>query len=142
MPPGPAFNWLCVLSSAADILGHAARIRVAQLPKTPLTRPGRIALNVGRVPATEPTLSGDIDASSPSLAQNNVFREEPDRRTPLSETATPLVASELATPSEAVEILPLLRVTPVPRKAEHAETVPRVARDIPLGTDLVGYLDT
>jgi hypothetical protein len=30
MPPGPAYNFLCVLSSAADILAHAARIRAAQ----------------------------------------------------------------------------------------------------------------
>lgn len=33
MPPGPAFNWLCVLHSAAEILGHAARYRVAQSPR-------------------------------------------------------------------------------------------------------------
>lgn len=31
MPPGPAYNFFCVLSSAADILGHAARIRAAQV---------------------------------------------------------------------------------------------------------------
>lgn len=31
MPPGPAYNWLCVLSSAADILSHAARIRASQI---------------------------------------------------------------------------------------------------------------
>ncbi|KAK0235722.1 ABC1-domain-containing protein [Armillaria nabsnona] len=31
MPPGPAYNWLCVFSSAADILGHAARIRASQI---------------------------------------------------------------------------------------------------------------
>lgn len=30
MPPGPAFNFLCILSSVADILTHAARIRAAQ----------------------------------------------------------------------------------------------------------------
>jgi aarF domain-containing kinase len=30
MPPGPAYNFLCVLSSFADILTHAARIRAAQ----------------------------------------------------------------------------------------------------------------
>ncbi|EMD32845.1 hypothetical protein CERSUDRAFT_108633 [Gelatoporia subvermispora B] len=31
MPPGPAYNWLCVASSVADIIGHAARIRATQL---------------------------------------------------------------------------------------------------------------
>jgi hypothetical protein len=30
MPPGPAYNFLCVLSSVADILSNAARIRAAQ----------------------------------------------------------------------------------------------------------------
>jgi len=34
MPPGPAFNWFCVLYSAADILSHAARIRASQLSPT------------------------------------------------------------------------------------------------------------
>jgi hypothetical protein len=32
MPPGPVYNWLCVLHSAAEILGHAARYRAAQSP--------------------------------------------------------------------------------------------------------------
>lgn len=30
MPPGPAYNWFCVLYSAAEILSHAARYRAAQ----------------------------------------------------------------------------------------------------------------
>ena len=30
MPPGPAYNFLCVLSSTANILTHAARIRAKQ----------------------------------------------------------------------------------------------------------------
>ncbi|KAL0578435.1 hypothetical protein V5O48_003585 [Marasmius crinis-equi] len=33
MPPGPAYNWLCVISSVADIASHAARYRAAQLGK-------------------------------------------------------------------------------------------------------------
>lgn len=32
--PGPAYNLLCVLTSAADILSHAARIRAAQATAT------------------------------------------------------------------------------------------------------------
>ena len=36
MPPGPAFNWICVAHSALDILNHAARYRAAQL-SSPLT---------------------------------------------------------------------------------------------------------
>jgi len=31
MPPGPAYNWFCVLHSAAEILSHAARYRAAQV---------------------------------------------------------------------------------------------------------------
>lgn len=31
MPPGPAYNWLCVLYSTAEILSHAARHRAAQI---------------------------------------------------------------------------------------------------------------
>jgi len=31
MPPGPAYNWLCVAHSVVDILSHAARIRVEQV---------------------------------------------------------------------------------------------------------------
>ena len=34
MPPGPAYNWFCVLFSVAEILGHAARYRGAHLPST------------------------------------------------------------------------------------------------------------
>ncbi|KDR78182.1 hypothetical protein GALMADRAFT_1304879 [Galerina marginata CBS 339.88] len=31
MPPGPAYNWFCVLYSTAEILSNAARYRAAQL---------------------------------------------------------------------------------------------------------------
>lgn len=31
MPPGPLYNWLCVLHSASEILAHAASIRASQL---------------------------------------------------------------------------------------------------------------
>ncbi|KAJ7821072.1 ABC1 family-domain-containing protein, partial [Mycena leptocephala] len=31
MPPGPVFNWLCVASSACDILVRVARVRAAQI---------------------------------------------------------------------------------------------------------------
>ncbi|KAF9064738.1 ABC1 family-domain-containing protein [Rhodocollybia butyracea] len=35
MPPGPGYNWICVLSSAAEIVGHAARYRASQLTRLP-----------------------------------------------------------------------------------------------------------
>lgn len=31
MPPGPAFNWFCVLASTVDILSHAVQIRASQV---------------------------------------------------------------------------------------------------------------
>lgn len=31
MPPGPAYNWLCVLHSISEILSHAARYRATQI---------------------------------------------------------------------------------------------------------------
>ncbi|KAI9061828.1 ABC1-domain-containing protein [Trametes sanguinea] len=33
MPPGPAYNWLCVANSVCSILSHAAQIRAAQLAR-------------------------------------------------------------------------------------------------------------
>ncbi|KAJ3755059.1 ABC1-domain-containing protein [Lentinula raphanica] len=33
MPPGPAYNWFCVLSSTAEILSYAARYRVSQVTR-------------------------------------------------------------------------------------------------------------
>ncbi|KAF8900498.1 ABC1 family-domain-containing protein [Gymnopilus junonius] len=34
MPPGPAYNWFCVLHSTAEILSNAARYRATQLTST------------------------------------------------------------------------------------------------------------
>ncbi|KAF5377713.1 hypothetical protein D9757_009379 [Collybiopsis confluens] len=39
MPPGPGYNWVCVLSSATEIIGHASRYRAAQVAR--LSRDGR-----------------------------------------------------------------------------------------------------
>ncbi|KAF9476631.1 ABC1-domain-containing protein [Pholiota conissans] len=36
MPPGPAYNWLCVLNSTAEILSHAARYKAAQVAPSSL----------------------------------------------------------------------------------------------------------
>jgi aarF domain-containing kinase len=41
MPPGPVYNWLCVVCSAADILSHAARIRASQLAPRSSTLPAK-----------------------------------------------------------------------------------------------------
>ena len=40
MPPGPAYNWLCVLHSTAEILSHAARYRASQIvPRSTTSSP-------------------------------------------------------------------------------------------------------
>lgn len=39
MPPGPAYNWLCVLYSTAAILSHAAQHRAAQIVQRSTTAP-------------------------------------------------------------------------------------------------------
>ena len=44
MPPGPAFNWLAVASSVADILSHAAQIKAAQAA----SRNAAVASRLGR----------------------------------------------------------------------------------------------
>ena len=61
MPPGPAYNWLCVLSSAAGILGHAARIRASQIA-------GQRSVLVAR--------TKNRDAPSPSPEENKIKIEE------------------------------------------------------------------
>ena len=37
MPPGPAYNWFCVVHSVAEILAHAARYRAAQISPSSLS---------------------------------------------------------------------------------------------------------
>ncbi|KAG7450996.1 ABC1-domain-containing protein [Guyanagaster necrorhizus] len=59
MPPGPAYNWLCVLSSAADILGHAARIRASQIA-------GQRSVLVSRM----------NNRDAPALEENKIKTEE------------------------------------------------------------------
>lgn len=39
MPPGPAYNWLCVLYSTVAILSHAAQHRAAQIVQRSTSAP-------------------------------------------------------------------------------------------------------
>ncbi|PFH46497.1 hypothetical protein AMATHDRAFT_77645 [Amanita thiersii Skay4041] len=60
MPPSPAYNWFCVLYSAANILSHAAQYRSSQvLPKAGL-RAGGVAAKRRRATASEDELQGAI----------------------------------------------------------------------------------
>ena len=56
MPPGPAYNWLCVLNSTAEILSHAARHRATQIVPRSTSSP----LNSRKRRRTEETVDSDI----------------------------------------------------------------------------------
>ncbi|KAF8228088.1 ABC1-domain-containing protein [Tricholoma matsutake] len=65
MPPGPAYNWLCVVCSATDIISRAARIRATQLAprSSPLTAKKRKESPEGR---SQKSLH-DTEADAPEL---------------------------------------------------------------------------
>jgi len=70
MPPSPAYNWLCVLCSAANILSHAARHRASQLaPKSAAILP---------YPNTQPKSSDKIPKKARASVQDPViFKNTP-----------------------------------------------------------------
>jgi len=73
MPPGPAFNWLCVLHSAAEILGHAARYRVAQSPLKPASSPRKRRREDEPVPTPLPH-TDEATACSPQKLDDGSYR--------------------------------------------------------------------
>lgn len=81
MPPGPAYNWLCVACSAADIISRAARIRASQLAprSSPVTAKKRKESPGGRLQNSLQDNKADASSiSSNSLDAANVY---PIRRT-------------------------------------------------------------
>ncbi|KAF9533987.1 hypothetical protein CPB83DRAFT_782649 [Crepidotus variabilis] len=64
MPPSPVYNWACVLHSTAEILGHAARHRAAQLGALRPTAP--TGLNTRTVPTESPTPSAPNGLNAPN----------------------------------------------------------------------------
>src|SRR5882672_4599848 len=65
MPPGPAYNWFCVLYSVAEILGNAARYR--SIPTTPSFKSHTVAHRS----RTKKELAQNVSsATSPSQAVN------------------------------------------------------------------------
>ena len=82
MPPGPAYNWLCVLHSTAEILSHAARHRAAQIvPKStssPLNSRKRqrteetvdIPVSVDHARSTEKSSGHEPIVNTSSITQN------------------------------------------------------------------------
>jgi hypothetical protein len=61
MPPGPAYNWFCVLHSVTEILGHAARYRGAHVPlkTTPLKLHPDSPLETSKVAENENRFGAD-----------------------------------------------------------------------------------
>lgn len=74
MPPGPAYNWLCVVCSAADIISRAARIRATQLAprSSPLTAKKRKESPEGR---SQKSLH-DTEADAPVITSNRLDTEK------------------------------------------------------------------
>ncbi|KAF4611782.1 hypothetical protein D9613_004008 [Agrocybe pediades] len=85
MPPGPVYNWACVLASTADILANAARYRAGQLGAgaavvtrtrdvgNPLKR-RRVYEEEGAGPTTTATITPD---SIPAIANANATYTSP-----------------------------------------------------------------
>lgn len=74
MPPGPAYNWLCVVCSATDIISRAARIRATQLAprSSPLTAKKRKESPEGR---SQKSLH-DTEADAPVITSNRLDTEK------------------------------------------------------------------
>ncbi|KAJ7085382.1 ABC1-domain-containing protein [Mycena belliarum] len=115
MPPGPGFNWLCVASSACDILVRVARIKASQITSEGAlgnsARSASAAKNrYNAVPAAPATREGiewrrELTVESPSPDEPPVASSPPDVL-PTLETVT----------SSVVE--PLLKVGQRPNKIQ------------------------
>ncbi|TFK83858.1 ABC1-domain-containing protein [Polyporus arcularius HHB13444] len=104
MPPGPAYNWLCVAHSLCDILGHAAHIRAAQLARTGRAGPEQLSRKRKRdePPAEQPVAkpSAVSKAASPDVVR-------PPEVTPVVLPPSPAPAPSVpadATPAASVVV--------------------------------------
>ena len=82
MPPGPAYNWLCVLHSTAEILSHVARYRATQIAprstSSPLNSRKRrrteetvdIQVSVDHARSKEGSSGYETIVNTPSITQN------------------------------------------------------------------------
>lgn len=74
MPPGPVYNWLCVLHSATEILSLAARHKVTQIVPRSTSSP----LNSRKRRRTEETVDDilvSVDHASSALAEKSSGHE-------------------------------------------------------------------
>ena len=82
MPPGPAYNRLCVAHSVCDILSHAAQIRAAQLARTARVVDGVDGLSRKRKRhESYPGTHTKLDSVETAVAQTAQSRQEPLPRT-------------------------------------------------------------
>ncbi|KAF7760373.1 hypothetical protein Agabi119p4_11049 [Agaricus bisporus var. burnettii] len=121
MPPGPAYNWLCVLHTTAEILSNIARHRAVPVNRIKPSRVERVGrrepdnqlehasytgtCNVARDPPSEPrietvpstVLTGEEPASS-------ILQHNPVKPTNVSPESEPVVSYELqsAAPSDDI----------------------------------------
>lgn len=120
MPPGPGYNWLCVVHSVAEILAHAARYRAAQLTPSTLsaahasvTRKKRAGDELNKEgfekmkgevlgSTTSRELQGNVvpDASLPASPETNSFDTPP-----LPEVST-ITQSSLSFPTQKFAVQP------------------------------------
>jgi len=124
MPPGPAYNWLCVVHSVAEILAHAARYRAAQLSPSSLPvahasvtrkkRPG------DELKASEKEVKKRVDAFSGEVLGSTTSRELlPDASLP----ASPETHS-FDTPMKALDVFPPAPLPKVPTVTQSNLSVP------------------
>ncbi|KAI0702671.1 ABC1 family-domain-containing protein [Earliella scabrosa] len=108
MPPGPAYNWLCVAHSVCDILSHAAQIRAAQLART-----GRVVGGVdglSRKRKRDESYSGThtkLDNSETAVVQPVQSQQEPLPRTgtsPLPPTSSAVTGDPSISQHRAAEL--------------------------------------
>lgn len=95
MPPGPGYNWICVLSGAAEIVGHVARYRAFQLAH--LARDGR--------PVQRVTLENEWNDLKSKIGTAEERLEAKDVQEPSRDTAglPPMKAPAEATPNPMSE---------------------------------------
>ncbi|KAJ7715262.1 ABC1-domain-containing protein [Mycena metata] len=108
MPPGPVFNWLCVASSACDILVRVARVRISRIA-------AESALENG-VKITPKRRSGDEEA----LGNSGV------NKTNINQAADPTNVSENA----PVVKFTALKAESRPRRVEEPLTVLQLRSDV------------
>jgi len=124
MPPGPAFNWFCVLYSAADILSHTARIRASQLsPTTSHVARKRRRLEQPSVAENEHLKAyGDSPVTSNTEQARALKKEDPHDifAAPAAFPQPTVVQSAVISP-HLVSENPNTYHSPVPEAAHHEE---------------------